>query len=64
MAAPTLTNAKVLAATSVASTSKLGGGVVISKRGGGANGVGDNQMLQTIADAFARGDVSETTINS
>lgn len=60
---PSITHGTGLAATSVASTETRGGQTIIKLRSG-ANGVGDNQRLQAIADVFAKGTVTATTINS
>lgn len=59
---PITLNRIQLAKTSVANTSKKGGQVVVTMRG--ANGVGDNQKLQMIAEALGRGEVMASDIDA
>lgn len=51
-----------LAKTSIATVSNKGGGKVVTMRT--ANGVGDNQKLQMIADAVGRGEVTDAQVNA
>ena len=60
---PTLTHGTGLAQTSIAQTKSLGGSTVVTLRSG-ANGVGDNQRLQAIAQALGRGDVTAAQVNA
>lgn len=51
-----------LAKTSIATVSSKGGNRVVTMRS--ANGVGDNQKLQMIAEAVGRGEVTDSQVNA
>lgn len=51
-----------LAKSSVASIQTKGGHKSVTARA--ANGVGDNQRMQMIADAVARGEVTDAQVNA
>lgn len=56
------TDRKGAAQSSVATVATKGGGKTVTMRT--ANGVGDNQKLQMIADAVARGEVTDAQVNA
>jgi hypothetical protein len=60
---PAITTDRIaLAKTSIATVKNSGAAKVVTMRT--ANGVGDNQRLQMIADAVGRGEVTDSQVNA